>query len=657
MAEGGDFARADAGPLRARILAGLFTLLAALLLAALIILVQRSTEERDAAQARRQHSFNVILLTGEVDGAMARAEAALGRAIINTDREKGTLFYDEWQTAGTKLSRLRSLMRDDPPQLARLDALQALYDKRGDELRDAATRLNYKQNSAALSIFGHAGRSDDVLDIALLLRQIIDSERVLLDERDSQALASSYRSNLMTKMMSAVGAVLMLSAIAAGWMLVTALNERRIANEETLAELDRAMALERAVAQRTEELSTANRRLLAEAATREEAEAKLRQVQKMEAVGQLTGGVAHDFNNLLTIVKSAVEMLKLPSPKEERRARYVGAIDEAVGRAAKLTQQLLAFARRQTLKPETFDANANIHKMSEMMQTLVGARVSITRDFTDDALCVNADTNQFDTALVNMAVNARDAMEGEGHLTIAIRATDMIPAIRERPAVTGAFVAISITDTGSGIAPADRERIFEPFYTTKEVGKGTGLGLSQVFGFARQSGGEIQVESEVGAGSRFTLYLPQVETPALAEPLIATDEPEHADTTPCVLVVEDNAEVAASTVDVLDQLGFRTVLAINGVEGLREIANDAERFDVVFSDVVMPGMTGIEMGKEIRRIHGGLPVVLASGYSHVLAAGGTDGFELIHKPYSIDQVSRILRRAAATRDRPDKRAA
>ncbi|WP_293973038.1 PAS domain-containing sensor histidine kinase [Sphingomonas sp.] len=397
-------------------------------------------------------------------------------------------------------------------------------------------------------------------------------------------------------------------------------------------------------------------RLRAEAALHS-AEDALRQSQKMEAVGQLTGGVAHDFNNLLTIVKSAVEMLKLPSPKEERRARYVGAIDEAVGRAAKLTQQLLAFARRQTLKPETFDANANIHKMSEMMQTLVGARVSITRDFTDDALCVNADTNQFDTALVNMAVNARDAMEGEGHLTIAIRATDMIPAIRERPAVTGAFVAISITDTGSGIAPADRERIFEPFYTTKEVGKGTGLGLSQVFGFARQSGGEIQVESEVGAGSRFTLYLPQVETPALAEPLIATDEPEHADTTPCVLVVEDNAEVAASTVDVLDQLGFRTVLAINGVEGLREIANDAERFDVVFSDVVMPGMTGIEMGKEIRRIHGGLPVVLASGYSHVLAAGGTDGFELIHKPYSIDQVSRILRRAAATRDRPDKRAA
>ncbi|QJU58810.1 response regulator [Sphingomonas sp. AP4-R1] len=391
-------------------------------------------------------------------------------------------------------------------------------------------------------------------------------------------------------------------------------------------------------------------RLRAEASLRG-AEDALRQSQKMEAVGQLTGGVAHDFNNLLTVVKSAVEMLKLPDQKEERRARYVAAIDEAVGRAAKLTQQLLAFARRQTLRPETFSTNANIEAMAEMMQTLVGARVTIDRTLPGEPLCVNADTNQFDTALVNMAVNARDAMEGEGQLTVTVRATEGIPAIRERPAVDGPFVAISIADTGSGIAPGDRERIFEPFYTTKVVGKGTGLGLSQVFGFARQSGGEIQVESEVGVGSRFTLYLPRVATPANIAELAAPVEVETLETTPCVLVVEDNAEVAASTVDALDQLGFTTVLATNGNEGLREIANDAERFDVVFSDVVMPGMTGIEMGREIRRIHGGLPVVLASGYSHVLAAGGTEGFELIHKPYSIDQVSRILRRAAAGRER------
>jgi DNA-binding NtrC family response regulator len=159
----------------------------------------------------------------------------------------------------------------------------------------------------------------------------------------------------------------------------------------------------------------------------------------------------------------------------------------------------------------------------------------------------------------------------------------------------------------------------------------------------------VQVESEVGVGSCFTVYLPRVAAPAHMQAIAEGVEEEASTVTPCVLVVEDNAEVAASTVDALDQLGFTTVLASNGLEGLREISNDADRFDVVFSDVVMPGMTGIEMGREIRRLHGGLPVILASGYSHVLAADGTDGFELIHKPYSIDQVSRILRRAAVTR--------
>ncbi|MGN8001424.1 ATP-binding protein [Sphingomonas sp. 22176] len=391
-------------------------------------------------------------------------------------------------------------------------------------------------------------------------------------------------------------------------------------------------------------------RLRAEAALRT-AEDALRQSQKMEAVGQLTGGVAHDFNNLLTIVKSAIEMLKLPIQKEGRRERYIGAIDEAVGRAAKLTQQLLAFARRQTLTPEPFDVRANLDSIEEMLKTLVGTRVAISRVLPDEPVCVRADKNQFDTALVNLVVNARDAMAGEGRVQINIEAVDSMPALRERPTIAGPFVAVTIVDTGTGIPPSNRERIFEPFYTTKPTGSGTGLGLSQVFGFARQSGGDIQVESEVGAGSRFTLYLPQIEAPASNEAVASVEDEIATDMTPCVLVVEDNAEVAASTVDALDQLGFSTVLATNGLEGLREVNNAPERFDVVFSDVVMPGMTGIEMGKEIRRLHGGLPIVLASGYSHVLAAGGTDGFELIHKPYSIDQVSRVLRRAAAHRER------
>jgi len=390
-------------------------------------------------------------------------------------------------------------------------------------------------------------------------------------------------------------------------------------------------------------------RLRAEAAL-SEAEDALRQSQKMEAVGQLTGGVAHDFNNLLTIVQSAVEMLKLPNQKEERRARYVGAIGEAVGRASKLTQQLLAFARRQALKPTVFDIGGNIRAIDEMMRTLVGSRITIDVDLPDDTFAVNADSSQFDTALVNMIANARDAMNSTGRLVVSARVVQAIPALREQPVRPGNYVAVTVTDTGGGIAQDQRARIFEPFFTTKPVGHGTGLGLSQVFGFARQSGGDIQVESEVGAGSSFTLYLPQVAAPARTE-AVALDDAEGNDVVRCVLVVEDNAEVAASTVDALDQLGFTTVLATNGVEGLEEVKANAGRFDVVFSDVVMPGMNGMEMGRAIRELNVGLPVVLASGYSHVLAANGTDGFELIQKPYSIDHVSRVLRRAAGTRIR------
>jgi signal transduction histidine kinase len=231
----------------------------------------------------------------------------------------------------------------------------------------------------------------------------------------------------------------------------------------------------------------------------------------MEAVGQLTGGVAHDFNNLLTVIKSSTDLLKRPDLPEERRQRYIGAISDTVARAAKLTGQLLAFARRQALKPEVFDAGRSVLTISDMVGTLSGSRVKIVTDIPDEPCFIDADPSQFDTALVNMAVNARDAMEGEGTLTITVHPVSTIPPIRSHPAVSGDFVAVCIEDTGAGIAPDRIEHIFEPFFTTKGVGQGTGLGLSQVFGFAKQSGGEIRVQSTVGQGTMFVLYLPKVK--------------------------------------------------------------------------------------------------------------------------------------------------
>jgi PAS domain S-box-containing protein len=380
-----------------------------------------------------------------------------------------------------------------------------------------------------------------------------------------------------------------------------------------------------------------------------ETEEALRQAQKMEAVGQLTGGVAHDFNNLLTVIKSSTDLLKRPNLPDDRRQRYIGAISDTVERAAKLTGQLLAFARRQALRPEVFDVGQGVRALSDMVGTLTGARIRIDTDIPDEPCFVNADPSQFDTALVNMAVNARDAMNGEGLLTITVHPVSAIPAIRTHPTREGDFVAVCIEDSGTGIAPGDIDRIFEPFFTTKEVGQGTGLGLSQVFGFAKQSGGEVRVQSEVGKGTMFVLYLPRVATEAAAP----TTEPEplvdgHGTR---VLVVEDNIEVGTFATQTLAELGYVTTWTTNAAEALAELAKDMASFDVVFSDVVMPGMSGIDLGHEIRCRYHDLPVVLVSGYSHVLAQNGTYGFELLHKPYSVEQLSRVLRKAVTWKRR------
>nr|USU34376.1 response regulator [Methylobacterium sp. OTU13CASTA1] len=383
-------------------------------------------------------------------------------------------------------------------------------------------------------------------------------------------------------------------------------------------------------------------------------EEQLRQSQKLEAVGQLTGGVAHDFNNLLTVIRSSTDLLKRPDLSEERRQRYIGAISDTVTRAAKLTGQLLAFARRQALTPEVFDVGRSVASVADMVGTLTGARIRVVTDVTpvrnaegeDVPHLIDADPSQFDTALVNMAINARDAMGGEGRLDIGVRRASGIPAVRAHPRIPGDFVAVSVRDTGTGIAEGDLDRIFEPFFTTKGVGQGTGLGLSQVFGFAKQSGGEVLVESAPGSGTTFTLYLPRAMGRHMAEETDDEPEPLADGHGTRVLVVEDNEEVGAFATQALRELGYETAWAMNAEKAL-EMLQAPPGFDVIFSDVVMPGMNGIDMAREIRHRHPGMPVVLASGYSHVLAEEGTHGFPFLKKPYSVEDLSRILRRAVS----------
>ncbi len=384
------------------------------------------------------------------------------------------------------------------------------------------------------------------------------------------------------------------------------------------------------------------------------AEEALRHAQKMEAVGQLTGGVAHDFNNLLTIIRSSVEFLRRPNLPEDRRSRYLEAVSDTVDRAAKLTSQLLSFARRQPLKPEVFDLGGRLRGVADMLNAVTGARIRIVAQVPDIPCHVRVDPSQFETALVNLAVNARDAMAGEGTLTLELACGTALPSIRGHADAAGPFAALSVRDDGTGIAPEHLTRIFEPFYTTKAVGKGTGLGLSQVIGFAKQSGGDIDVASEAGHGTTFTLYLPEVDAPAPeAQQGDDAAEPVAEGRALCVLVVEDNLDVGRFCTQLLEDLGHSIVWAHDAETALAEFERVPFRFDAVFSDVVMPGMGGVELARRLKAGHPNLPIILTTGYSDVLAQDDTHGFDLVRKPYSAEQVARALRNALNRRPRPE----
>jgi two-component system NtrC family sensor kinase len=385
--------------------------------------------------------------------------------------------------------------------------------------------------------------------------------------------------------------------------------------------------------------------LYQEEARREAAEAALRRSQRMEALGQLTGGVAHDFNNLLTIIGSSADLLQRPNLPPDRRERYVKAIVETVARAGRLTQQLLAFARRQPLNPQVFDACDCIRSISDIMRTLTGTRIEIIVDLPQAPLYVDVDFGQFEAALINLAANSRDAMDREGTLTLRVRSLDRLPPAVGTDHDAKDWVAIDIVDTGKGIASTELDRVFEPFFTTKDFGKGTGLGLSQVFGFLKQSGGEVGVQSAVGRGTTFTLYLPQVAAPVVAPAVPAPPELVAELVGLHILLVEDNADVGEFAKAALEDGGGRVTFVSRAADALARLDAAPDRYDVVFTDVVMPGMSGIELAKEIRQRFPDMPVVLTSGYSQTLAQEGSHGFDLLPKPYSSDALIAILRRA------------
>jgi signal transduction histidine kinase/CheY-like chemotaxis protein len=383
---------------------------------------------------------------------------------------------------------------------------------------------------------------------------------------------------------------------------------------------------------RAEALSGAYAELQVQVEERARAEDQLRQAQKMQALGQLTGGIAHDFNNLLTVIQGSADILRRPGIAEAKRIRFADAIVQTAGRAAALTGQLLAFARRQPLQPEVIDLNAKIGGMTDLLDRTLGERVQIRTDLAEGLCAIEVDPAQLESAILNIAVNARDAMPDGGALTL--HTGEAPPLADGRPAI---FVAVS--DNGTGIDEEVLGRVFEPFFTTKSVGKGTGLGLSQVYGFAAQTGGDVRVESVVGEGTTVTLVLPCSERREAPE---ARPEPEagRKHRTGRILLVDDNEEVGAFAETLLTELGHRVTRARTGMEAL-DLAR-AGGFDAVFTDVVMPGMSGIELADALAPVLPDIPVVLTTGYSDEISRAGGAGRPVVFKPYRLETLAGVL---------------
>jgi PAS domain S-box-containing protein len=369
----------------------------------------------------------------------------------------------------------------------------------------------------------------------------------------------------------------------------------------------------------------------------EAAREALAQSQKLQALGELTGGIAHDFNNLMTVISGSADfLLRGTNLSDDKRKQYLQAIADTSARATDLTNQLLAFGRRQPIKPEVIDINLRLDAFGEVLSRTLGSRIQVALDLAAGVARVEVDDAQLETALLNAAINARDAMPGGGKLTI--RTADVTEGDQR-------LVRISLIDTGLGMPQRVLDRAFEPFFTTKEVGKGTGLGLSQIHGFAAQAGGRAEVRSTEGSGTTVSILLPATDKEVSA----ASPDGGSAELPAglCVLLVEDNAQVREFAEDLLRDLGCDVIAAANGDEALERLERDA--VDLLFSDVVMPGMSGVELARLARQLRPTLPVLLATGYSAEVVKSSPE-FEVLPKPYRPHDLGRAIVTVLSRRD-------
>ena len=627
---------------------------AMLVLLGMVFLVSASNNARDEALKAERHGYDVTLLTRSVDTSIARSEAALGRFALDETSDTGNIYYDQWSLAGRQIGELQKLVRQNPQQLKRVNELETLYRELGAQFANVARVITTRSGDYGISYYYSATKSDLGPRLRAKLREIAAAERIDLQKQIQQTRLFSARADQLTNYLSWLGIIVGFGAIFLGLVAVQAVRQFAYARRLAESETERAALLEQKVAERTSELREANEALRQEAEERQAAEAQLRQVQKMEAVGQLTGGIAHDFNNMLAVVVGGIDLARrrMNGPRREVLNHLHNAMEGAT-RAAALTRRLLSFARSEPLLPERADAAALVEGMSDLLDRTLGERIRIQVDVAHGTWPIYVDPHQLENAIVNLAVNARDAMNGIGALRISTENVTLA-ANQVGDVQAGEYVKISVADTGCGMPPEVIERAFEPFFTTKPVGKGTGLGLSQIFGFAHQSGGEVGIESEVGKGTTVSLYLPRtrVEQPVRLHANVQRVDNDITIPGARILVVEDDPRVRAATVEALQDLDYDPVACDSGAEAMRLF--DAQTFDLVISDVIMPEMTGPELVRILKQRRGDFAVLFVTGYVGEGESDDLIGYELLRKPFTVGALASAVN-SALSRDPSEPR--
>jgi signal transduction histidine kinase len=578
------------------------------------------------------HTFEVRQVAQGFMISTRDAESAVRSYLLSSDEQDLDQFEPSLADANSQLETLRTLTVDNAVQQNRVQTLDSLIQAKGEQLKKCVALAKSGERDAALAVINSSNDRDQLDKIRAEVEEVLNSEQMLLRDRQARAAQSRY----------------VLAALI-GVALVTAIILASVLAVSTRTALQGLL-------ERTSELEI-------ESKLRQEAEATLRQAQKMEAVGQLTGGIAHDFNNLLTIIIGNLDTMRRaladasnPGNVEELRAKLAKPVESALkgaNSAAQLTQRLLAFSRRQALAPAKVDLNRLVADMIEILRRSLGEDINIETVLGAGLWPTFVDPHQVENVLLNLALNAKAAMPKGGHLTIETANAYLDDAYTARfgDVEPGQYVLLCVTDTGTGIRTEILDRVFDPFFTTKPQSEGSGLGLAMVHGFVKQSGGHIRIYSEEGHGTTVKIYLPRsmgsekvAAVPAGKPPRPTPTPGARKDET--ILLVEDNDGVRDYAIEVLEQLGYGVLAASNANEALR-LLSDGKHVDLLFTDVVLPGaMTGPVLADQAKDMRPGLRVLYTTGYTRnaIVHQGRLDpDVHLLNKPYTQQSLARKVR--------------